>query len=105
MTLPERDYNPYPPEERGFELPQKVNARPFGAKQPEPTQEPDLLLNEADLTDKLDQIARLLRSLTCEQMWKLTEGLHKPGLEKELIAWARTYMGEEVTEPKLIRRA
>lgn len=98
---------------RGFDPPTEIAARPFGApkivEQPifEPEQEPPPLLTEDQITDKLDQIARLLRSLTCEEMWKLTEGLNKPGMEKDLINWAKVYMGETVVKEaptKLVRR-
>lgn len=96
-----------------FDLPVEVNARPFGApkiatvygKSPAmdvldeklPTVEELEAALEAALPDKLHQIAILLRGLTCEEMWKLTGQMGKPvGFDKELINWAKSYMGEEV---------
>jgi len=72
---------------------------------PEPPPDPGFL--SADhLADPLRSIAVLLRSLTCEQMWRMTgdEGMRKPELEKVFIEWSKAYMEDrpmaDVTEKR-----
>jgi hypothetical protein len=66
------------------------------------------LLSEAQIRDPLRSIAVLFRSLTCEQMWKMTgeEGMRKPELEKVFIEWSKAYMeGKPMADITQGRRA
>jgi len=71
----------------------QIADHPIGDYDREPPLDPGYL-SEAQLSDPLHSIAVLFRSLTCEQMWRMTgeEGMRKPELEKVFIEWSKAYM-------------